>query len=87
MRVDPEEASALCDAPSGVLRYAANSPPLGRCRHGPSVCRAWPVLSGPIKSRVGFRGKRAPRQRRGSRAGRRESQAILVTCSDWGKPY
>ena len=25
MRVDPEEASALCDAPSGVLRYAASS--------------------------------------------------------------
>ena len=25
MRVDPEEASALCDALSGVLRYAASS--------------------------------------------------------------
>ena len=47
MRVDPEEASALCDAPSGVLRYAADSPPPGQRRHGPSeICKTDPLSEG-----------------------------------------
>jgi hypothetical protein len=60
----------------------------------PRYVEAWPVLPGvgrPIKRlngiHVGFRSKRAPGQRRGSRAGARESPAIPATCSDWGRPY
>ncbi len=72
MRVDPEEVSALCDALSGVLLYAVDSSPPGQCRSRPLGMSGLASCS-PAPS--------ADQKVNGSRV-RRESQAILATCSN-----
>ena len=92
MRVDPKRRRRYATLPA---EFSATLPiPRVPVDHDPSVCRG---LASAARGRsadqkvngihVGFRSKRAPGQRRGSRAGARESPAIPATCSDWGRPY